>query len=127
MEKTDSKPMPENGYPGKNGGWLRPGNPGNKGGTGRPKDRLRNLACDGFEKTFKQISQKADSEELATPELLNFFDKCGKYGIGTQQEVTQVNVSDELGEMILDWLEAWPISEEARTDLIERMKSLVGG
>lgn len=28
-------------HPGRNGGWLRTGNPGNRGGTGRPSNAMR--------------------------------------------------------------------------------------
>lgn len=43
----------------KQGGWLRQGNPGNKGGTGRPTERIRMRAGLNLEKHLAQCDKLA--------------------------------------------------------------------
>lgn len=61
---------------------LRPGNPGNKGGTGRPKNEIRADCLKAWDENFPKLLEMLDSENEQV--RLKAFDTIGKYG-GLQQ------------------------------------------
>jgi hypothetical protein len=76
--------------PGKYGGWLKRGNPGNKGG-GRQKDRVRETCLLGFEERIHWLRKIADGKIAATvKERLTALDLLGKYG-GLQKIETETH------------------------------------
>lgn len=67
---------------GKRGGSLRSGNPGNKGGTGRPPNAFRHfcqevLADPNTRKAIRKIARSPDS-----PGAVNLFGKLALFGYG---------------------------------------------
>jgi hypothetical protein len=67
---------------GKHGGTLRIGNPGNKGGTGRPPNAFRHfcqevLADPNTRKAIRKIARSSDN-----PASVNLFGKLALFGYG---------------------------------------------
>lgn len=67
-----------------NGGVLRVGNPGNKGG-GRPRDEVRQVMLDGLEKALPRLLKLSESTEPAI--ALKATEMLAKYGLGTSNEL----------------------------------------
>ena len=66
---------------GRNGGQLKVGNTGNKGGGRRP-DQLRALARASLEKGLARLEQRLDEPEISTAELIRIVEILLRYGIG---------------------------------------------
>lgn len=71
--------------PGRNGGRLRVGNPGNKGG-GRIKDELRAELVESFEVGLQKLKQRIYSSKTTTGELVRIVDLFGRYALPYIQE-----------------------------------------
>lgn len=86
--------VPESAIPGKNGGWLTPGNPK---ATGRPKDKIRQLAAEAGNKAVQRLSKLLEQEDskLSAQEIRSICDVLLKYGIGTKTEAEVKLVGDE--------------------------------
>jgi len=70
---------------GKNGGSLRSGNPGNKGGGRRP-DHIRATARESLDVALEVLHDRLSTpESLTTGELLKVLDLLLRYGIGPAQ------------------------------------------
>lgn len=67
---------------------LNVGNPGNKGGTGRPPSAVRKACLLAFDKRIKVLEQIADDKTQDAKTRIDAIEKLGKYGLGTKQEVT---------------------------------------
>jgi len=118
--------------PAKNGGWLTPGNAGNKGGTGRPKDEVRAMLQENLEKAAVKIAAKLDSDEdLSIDQLVKIQDGSGKYSIGTKNEVTLNNAQlvDVIFRAFGDEFDKLGLftDEEARKELFERVALVADG
>ena len=81
---------------------LTPGNPGNKGGTGRPKNRIRELCAEGFKKALPRIIDIAagDADGVSPGESVQGFNALGKYGVGEARVV----LPDEFATALVDVL-----------------------
>lgn len=66
---------------GKNGNRLRRGNPGNKGGPGRPPDEIRQRLREDFYKNLAKIQKWAKSDDPAL--AMKAMEMQAKYGLGT--------------------------------------------
>gem|GEM_PF-4147843 len=67
---------------GNNGGTLRTGNPGNKGGGRRP-DHIRAAARESLDLALDVLDERLrDRESLSTHDLLKALDLLLRYGIG---------------------------------------------
>lgn len=81
------------------GGALRIGNPGNKGGTGRPASVIREALRYDFEKRRRKLREIADNKPVrdkdgklgdrpySTADQLKALDLMAKYGMGQPVEV----------------------------------------
>jgi hypothetical protein len=69
---------------GRNGGTLRVGNPGNKGGGRRP-DELRALARESLAVALERVSERLRAPDLQDAELVKLAELLLKYGIGPAQ------------------------------------------
>lgn len=78
--------------PAKNGGLLRVGNPGNKGGTGRPRDAVRATMLEALDKRVATLERLADSDDPAVQ--IRAIEALAKYGLGTSNELDS-RVKDE--------------------------------
>lgn len=83
-EKKAARAKLKNGptQKGRNGGTLRKGNPGNRGGTGRPPHAFRHfcqdvLADPNTRKAIRKIARSPDS-----PGAVNLFGKLALFGYG---------------------------------------------
>jgi hypothetical protein len=65
--------------PGKNGGKLRKGNPGNKGGTGRPPAEIRQRCADGFDRHIATAEAILNSPDASNTDKIRALDVLGKY------------------------------------------------
>ena len=66
--------------PGRNGGRLNAGGtPGNKGGTGRPKDRIKAALSDDLEEGLQQIGEALRAEELTVAEKQKHMEVALRY------------------------------------------------
>lgn len=102
--------------PGANGGQLLVGNPGNKGGTGKPKSEVRERCVGSFDERIPILEQIANDVNANPADRLKAIDLLGKYG-GLQQ-VDQTSGDKPLptpvdfGSMSLeekkDWLKNLP-------------------
>ena len=90
-------PKSDKTRPGKNGGTLNVGNPGNKGSTGRPTNEMRNQMKALHWRAGELMAKVLAAQEKAKPEDIDFEkvmevgNHAGKYGIGTK---TEMEVSD---------------------------------
>lgn len=77
--------------PGKNGGRLRNGGT-NKGGPGRPKDKVREACALAFEQRIPVLKQIADAKvkDASVKDRLSAMDLLGKYG-GLQKVETETH------------------------------------
>lgn len=69
-------------------GRVSGGNPGNKGGTGRPPSEIRAAMRRSLDQRLVIAEQIADDTTADHGERLKALDFLAKYGMGTQQEVT---------------------------------------
>ncbi|MEG4104368.1 hypothetical protein QUA25_28075, partial [Microcoleus sp. Pol17C6] len=65
---------------GRNGGRLKVGNPGNKGG-GRIKDELRLELVECFEVGIQKLKLRLFRDSMSTGELVRLVDLLGKYAL----------------------------------------------
>jgi len=79
---------------GRNGGTLRVGNPGNKGGPGRPPSKIREIARDEWAALIPMLRRVARSAKEATSDRLRAADQLGKYGLGTTMTETDTEGHD---------------------------------
>jgi hypothetical protein len=68
------------------GGALQIGNPGNKGGAGRPPNELRKRLRDGLEGAIPSILEAAADPDH--PHYRWAVEISAKYGLGTQFQIT---------------------------------------
>jgi hypothetical protein len=101
---------------GRNGGWLKVGNPGNNGGTGRPPNELRLAAREGFGKFIKKLNEMED-REMGVLEVARALDVCGKYGLGEAKVV----VGEELVDAVAQAIAEEELPSEVKDRLIERI------
>lgn len=74
--------------PGKHGGRLLTGNPGNKGGTGRPPDAIRATCRDSFDTRIATLEQIADDTNADPALRIRAIEALAKYGLGTTTDNT---------------------------------------
>lgn len=90
---------------GKNGGALRSGNPGNKGGGRRP-DHIRAAARESLDVALEVLRNRLNTpESLTTGELLKLLDLLFRYSIGPAQPETDaerpsIPMSEQLESML---------------------------
>lgn len=84
---------------GRNGGKLRVGNPGNRGG-GRPKDKVREACALAFEKRIPALASIADGkvEGASVGDRIKAIDTLGKYA-GLQKIETE-NLNTTLDDLM---------------------------
>jgi len=64
-------------------GRLRTGNPGNRGGPGRPPDAIRRACRKSFDERLKLLRRFADDVKLDPSIRMKAIETLGKYGLGT--------------------------------------------
>jgi len=70
--------------PQKHGGALQVGNPGNKGGPGRPPSELRQILRMGFSDAIPELARIA-KEGITERDRISAIDKLAKYGLGEEK------------------------------------------
>jgi hypothetical protein len=73
---------------GKNGAVLNVGNPGNAGGTGRPKSEIRARCAGSFDQRIAIAEEIADNPDSSQSDRLRALDLLAKYGGLQQTDVT---------------------------------------
>lgn len=75
---------------GRNGAVLNVGNPGNAGGTGRPKSEVRAACASAFDARIPKLQEIADNANgtYSSSDVLKALDMLGKYGGLQQTDVT---------------------------------------
>jgi hypothetical protein len=86
--------------PGRNGGTLRRGNPGNAGGTGQPPSAIREKLRGSFEKRVKVLETIADDKTADACDRIRAVDTMAKYGLGALQDVPADEVRDRVSATI---------------------------
>lgn len=117
--------------PGKNGGRLQIGNPGNKGG-GRPKDRVRSAALRGTQKAIEGLLNMLDSDanqrddfKLTASEKIKIAQALGSLSIGTRHEVEQVVRDPEIVSKAVKIAESMGVDgQEFRERLMSELEGL---
>ena len=71
---------------------LNVGNPGNKGGTGRPKSVIREKCAGSFEQRIKVAEEILDDPSSTNADKIRALDLLGKYA-GLQQ--TDITTNDQ--------------------------------
>ncbi len=101
-------------------GALRTGgNPGNKGGTGRPPSKVRKLCREAFEVGIPMITAIRDDEDQRTSDRLKAHELLGRFGGVAELSLTV----DEQPEEVLTPDQARKRIETA-WERIERVKSV---
>lgn len=79
---------------GRNGGRLKVGNPGNKGG-GRIKEELRSELVECFELGLQKLKLRIHRDGMSTGELVRLVDLMGKYAypVLLEEEPSEVDLS----------------------------------
>jgi hypothetical protein len=80
------------------GGALKVGNPGNRGGTGRPPSEIRQRLRGAFEDRIPILEDIADSATASASDRMKAVDLMAKYGLG--KEVSAEDVRMKLGETL---------------------------
>ena len=88
---------------GRNGGRLKVGNPGNRGG-GRIREELRSELVECFEIGLQKLKQRIYRDGMTTGELVRLVDLMGKYAYPVLQE-------DEPSEIDLSMLSDSALAE----------------
>lgn len=91
---------------GRNGGQLKTGNPGNKGGGRRP-DHIRAVARESLALALGMLDDRLRDPEFSTAELLRALDLFLRYGIGpalpeSLNERPMVPMSESLDTFLLN-------------------------
>lgn len=81
---------------GRNRGLLKIGNPGNRGGIGRPPALVRERLRGSFEQRVTILEEIADDPTVAPSDRIRAIDLMGKYGIGQIRELGVDEVRDKL-------------------------------
>ena len=64
---------------GRNGNRLKRGNPGNKGGTGRPPAAIRQRCADGFDRHIATAEKILADKNASNGDKIRALDVLGKY------------------------------------------------
>lgn len=81
-------------HEGRNGGRLRRGNPGNKGGLGRTPSEIRQKLRGSFADRVKVCEKIADDPKASPSDRLRALDLLAKYGLGTTITETDTDGND---------------------------------
>lgn len=100
----------------RNGGSFITGNPGNKGGTGRPKSEVRAALAQAFDKRIPLLESIADNESLPESERMKAMEMMGKYG-GLQQ-VDQTSGDERINSIKIDF---GNMSVEERQQMLDNL------
>jgi len=84
---------------------LNVGNPGNKGGTGRPTSEIRAKCRGSFDERIKVAEQIADAKESTDSDKLRALDLLGKYGLPAQQEQSGPDGGPIDATITVSWVE----------------------
>ena len=86
-EKTPSKtPEARQWMEGANGGKLQRGNPGNRGGTGRPRSELRSAMRQGLDAALPRLLEAIENPAIPTRDLIAAVNVLARYGIDSKDE-----------------------------------------
>lgn len=69
--------------PQRHGGAISPGNPGNRGGSGRPPSVVRERARSAFYDRIPALEKLADNDRAEDRDRIRAIDTLGKYGLHT--------------------------------------------
>lgn len=76
--------------PAPQGGMLRRGNPGNKGGPGRPPKTVRNLCHKRFVKHLPKLDRALKKDTLKDSDLITALGMLAKYGSEPAMPVSEL-------------------------------------
>lgn len=110
--------------PGPLGGMIRTGgNPGNKGGTGRPPSALRKLARDLYGEYLEPTTRKImDSENpMDAKTKVQVLDHYAKFGLGEAQQI----LADEMLEAVATACVEFMPDREVREKFLARLEELL--
>jgi len=99
--------------PGRNGGTLKTGNPGNRGGPGRPRSAIRAAALRAFDERLPLLTAIADNDGQRAADRLKALALLARYGGLAQQ--------DSLPDDLLRALAADVRAEVADGDTLRRI------
>jgi hypothetical protein len=122
---TESKGVRK--FPGLNGGTLQTGNPGNKGGPGRPRESLRNRLRTQLDKrgikVIKQAMQSAlESESGSASSMklaLQATDIAARYGLGEVKSIDE-GLIPAIASLASDF-----VPEDRQAAYVEAVKQLL--
>jgi len=111
------------GVPQPHGGLLTPGNPGNKGGTGRPPSALRKLARDLYGEYLEPTTRKImDSENpMDAKTKVQVLDHYARFGLGEAQQI----LADEMLEAVATACVEFMPDREVREKFLARLEELL--
>ena len=78
------------------GGALRVGNPGNRGGPGRPPSALRERLRGSLDERVAILEQIADNPDASDRDRIKAVDVMARYGLGTLRELSVEDVRERL-------------------------------
>ena len=89
-EKTPSEtPQARQWMEGANGGKLQRGNPGNRGGTGRPRSELRSAMRKGLDAALPRLLDAIEDPATPIRDLIAAVNVLARYGIDSKDEESE--------------------------------------
>src|SRR5437773_9152055 len=87
------------------GGALRVGNPGNRGGPGRPRSEVRQLALEGAAQAVPKLIEIITNPETDPKDVIGASRVLCEFGLGRQLEIEDVTPTEQqTGEQRVQWL-----------------------
>lgn len=96
-------------------------------GTGRPKEEYRRQARELLPDLIARIKLDLETKDLDTNNIRAIYDTLSKYGLGTQQDVTNISANDAIFEFSLNLIDKYVPAdnqEAERASLRAAYKSL---
>ena len=104
------------------GALLSGGRAGNRGGTGRPSNALRERLRGSLDERVAVLEEIADNPDASDRDRIKAVDVLAKYGLGTVREVTVEDVREKL-RTTLELLRQ-ELDEDQADHLIGRLQTI---
>lgn len=110
----------------KHGGALQVGNPGNKGGTGRPPSQIRSTARDNFDTLLPRIMKIAEAGDTRAQDVIKAAELMGKYGLGSAGKQMDLELVSDIAQAVWGWCEgSFAVSDDHKKGLEDVIRGVL--